>query len=77
MRERKKPGRISHCFHVMYGVMVPQSVKDAVELDTESGNMLWTDTVRKEVASLLALDCFEFHAQKTNQPWNINGPSWL
>ncbi len=45
-RKRKKPGRIAH----------------ALELDREAGNAFWADAIRKEVASLLALDCFEFHA---------------
>ncbi len=43
VRKWKKPGRISRPFHVMYGVVVPQSVKHALDLDTESGNLLWTD----------------------------------
>ena len=62
VRKRKKPGRISRPFQVKYGVVVPQSVKHALELDTESENTLWTDAIRKKLASLLALNCFEFHA---------------
>ncbi len=61
-RKRKKPGRISRPVEVKYGVPVPRNVAHALELDREAGNTFWADAIRKEVASLLALDCFEFHA---------------
>ena len=61
-RKRKKPGRISRPVDVKYGVPVPRNVAHALELDREAGNTFWADAIRKEVASLLALDCFEFHA---------------
>ena len=61
-KKRKKPGRISRPVEVKYGVTIPRSVKHALELDAEAGNTFWADAIRKEVDSLLALDCFSFHA---------------
>ena len=61
-RKRKKPGRTSRPIDVKYSVVVPRSVTHALELDAEAGNTFWGDAIRKEIASLLALDCFEFHA---------------
>ena len=61
-RKRKKPGRISRPLEVKYGVPIPRNVAHALELDAEAGNTFWADAIRKEVASLLALDCFSFHA---------------
>lgn len=59
--KRRKPGRISRPVQMKYGVVVPQSVRHALELDKESGvDVVWTQAIRKEVASLLALNCFEF-----------------
>jgi Reverse transcriptase (RNA-dependent DNA polymerase) len=60
--KRKKPGRISRPLEVKYGVPIPRSVKHAYELDKEAGNTFWADAIRKEIDSLLALDCFAFHA---------------
>ena len=60
-RKRKKPGRLSRPLEVKYGVPIPRNVQHALELDREAGNTFWADAIRKEVASLLALDCFEFH----------------
>jgi hypothetical protein len=33
-----------------------------MELDTENGNTLWADAIKKEIDSLLWLGCFDFHA---------------
>jgi hypothetical protein len=62
MRKRKKQRRISRPIEVKYGVPIPRSVKHALELDADAGNMFWADTIRKEVDSVSALDCFSFHA---------------
>ncbi len=60
-RKRKKPGRISRPVLIKYGVTVPRSVRHAYELDRESGTTFWTDAIKKEIESLLALECFSFH----------------
>jgi hypothetical protein len=62
LRKKRKPGRISHPLQEKYGVEIPRSVKHALEFDAQAGNTLWTDAIKKEVASLLALDCFTFHS---------------
>jgi hypothetical protein len=65
VRKRKKPGRISSPLEVKYGVPIPRNVKHALELDAKAGNTFWSDAIRKEVESLLNLDCFSFHAPDT------------
>ena len=60
-RKRKKPGRLSRPVLTKYGVVVPQNVRQAYALDNESGTTFWTEAIKKEVESLLALDCFSFH----------------
>jgi hypothetical protein len=47
---------------VKYGVIIPCSAKHAMELDTENGNTLWADAIKKEIDSLLWLGCFDFRA---------------
>jgi hypothetical protein len=37
-------------------------VKHALQLDEESGTTFWMDAIKKEIDSLLALNCFEFHS---------------
>lgn len=61
-RKRRKPGRLSRPVQVKYGVVIPRnSVRHAHELDKEAGSTVWTDAIRKEIESLLALNCFTFH----------------
>ncbi len=61
-RKRKKPGRLSRGpVQMKYGVVVPQNVRHAYELDKESGTTFWADAIKKEIDSLLALECFSFH----------------
>ena len=61
-RKRKKPGRISGPVQEKYGVIVPQSVRHALQLDADAGNTFWMDAIKKEIDYLLALDCFSFHS---------------
>ena len=61
-RKRKKPGRLSRPVQEKYGVVIPRSVKHALQLDEESGTTFWMDAIKKEIDSLLALNCFEFHS---------------
>jgi hypothetical protein len=60
--KQKKPGQISQPVQVKYGVIIPCSVKHAIELDTENGNTLWADAIKKEIDSLSRLGCFDFRA---------------
>ena len=59
-KKRRKPGRNKRQRKVKYGVQVPTDVRDAYSLDTQNKNTFWADAIKKEIASLLALDCFEF-----------------
>ena len=60
-RKRKKPGRPSRPVQMKYGVVVPQNVRHAYELNRESGTTFGADAIKKEMASLQALDYFSFH----------------
>jgi hypothetical protein len=35
-----------------YGFRVPKTVKEAIEIDRENGNMLWQDAIKKEMAAV-------------------------
>ena len=39
------------------GVLVPNGVKEAVQLDDCDGNALWVETIAKEMDSLDILKC--------------------
>ena len=47
-----------------YGVAVPRSVKQALQLDKNNGNELWMNAIAKEISALLRLGCQE------NCNWN-------
>jgi hypothetical protein len=49
---------------VKYGVIIPHCVKHAMELDTETGNTLWADAIKKEIDS---------HGQTEGYQLPING----
>ncbi len=61
--KQMKPGWISSLvLQVKYSVIIPHSVKHVMELDTENGNTLWADAIKKEIDSFLWLRCFDFCA---------------
>ena len=43
-------------------MVIPRSVKHALQLDEESGTTFWMDAIKKEIDSLLDLNCFKFHS---------------
>ena len=45
-----------------YGVVIPRNVRHAYEADAAKGHTQWSNAIKKEIASLLALNCFSFHA---------------
>ena len=59
--KRKKPGRLSRPVQTKYGVTVPRNVSHAFELDEDDGGTCWADAIKKEVDSLLQLNCFDFY----------------
>jgi hypothetical protein len=43
-----------------YGIRVPKSIKEAIEIDRENGNTLWMDAVKLEMANVrIAFEEFE------------------
>ncbi len=43
-----------------YGIQVPRNVREALELDKLSGTTHWEEAIKKEVGTLVEMDCFEF-----------------
>lgn len=54
-----------------YGIEVPRNAKRALEIDKANENHVWRDSMKKEVDSLLELDCFNYE-EKGYDP----GPGW-
>jgi hypothetical protein len=67
--QNKKKRKYSPKPTFKYGVLVPQSVRQALEYDKENGNTLWYDAMEKEMSSLARLECFEFKPED-HQPSN-------
>ena len=44
-----------------YGVQVPRTVRQALELDEKRGDDLWAEAIKKEIRTLNDVECFEFH----------------
>ena len=44
---------------IKFGVAIPASAKDAIQLDKENGNSLWQDAMDKEVAQLMEYQTFK------------------
>ncbi|CAJ1951562.1 unnamed protein product [Cylindrotheca closterium] len=61
-RRAKKPGRNRRQVTIKFGVKVPMSVSQALEFDQENGNNKWQEAMKKEIAQLVALNFFTFHA---------------
>ena len=61
-KKKTKPGRTRRPRKVLYGVEVPNSVKEALEMDRVNGNTFWFDAIQKEIGTLLRLKCFTFHS---------------
>jgi len=47
---------------VKHGVEIPWNVSHGNELDALHGNTLWHNAIKKEISSLLDLNCFKLHA---------------
>ena len=60
-KKKSKPGRISRPLEEKFGVKIPRNINDAIELDRLNGDTAWMDAIKKEIGTLLELDCFTFH----------------
>jgi len=60
-KKRKKPGRLRRPMKVKYGIVLPNSISEAYEIDRKTNTTFWKDALEKEIKSLLMMDCFEFH----------------
>ena len=50
-----------------FGIRVPRTVKEALEIDHAEGNTMWKEAIDKEVGQLLDFDTFEA-LQKGEEP---------
>ena len=41
-----------------YGIRVPRKTKEAAQLDTENGNLLWTNAILKDLEALMSMKVF-------------------
>ena len=56
--KKKKSGFGQKVFK--FGIQVPRTVKEALQLDAKNGNTLWQDALEIEMSALEDMDCFEF-----------------
>ena len=64
--KKGKPGRNNHGKHCIvsrtkHGTLVPNDVKEAIQLDDDNGNTLWAEAIAKEMNGLDVLKCFQWH----------------
>ena len=59
--KKTKPGRIRRPLEIKYGIAIPRTVKQALQLDAESGTTYWKDAIEREIGSLVQMNCFTFH----------------
>ncbi|CAJ1962164.1 unnamed protein product, partial [Cylindrotheca closterium] len=62
VRRAKKKGRLRRPLPIRYGIPIPRTVKEALALDDDNGNHFWREAMEKEIASLIAMNCFDFHS---------------
>jgi len=46
------PVKLAHYATHKYGIRVPRSIKEAIEIDKENGNMLWIDAIKLEMKNV-------------------------
>ncbi|CAJ1948049.1 unnamed protein product [Cylindrotheca closterium] len=61
VRRAKKKGRLRRPLPIRYGIPILRTVKEALALDDDNGNHFWREAMEKEIASLIAMNCFDFH----------------
>ena len=44
-----------------FGILVPNTTRDALLMDTENKNTLWADSIVKEMTALNRLSCFKYY----------------
>ncbi|CAJ1939864.1 unnamed protein product [Cylindrotheca closterium] len=62
VRRAKKKGRLQRPLPIRCGIPIPRTVKEALALDDDNGNHFWRKAMEKEIASLIAMNCFDFHS---------------
>ncbi|CAJ1970505.1 unnamed protein product [Cylindrotheca closterium] len=62
VRRAKKKGRLWRPLPIWYGILIPRTVKEALALDDDNGNHFWHEAMEQEIASLIAMNCFDFHS---------------
>ena len=67
-RAEKSAAKTKHKAEFKYGIEIPRNWTDIVRIDLASGNTLWADAVKKEVAALIHHGCFHFVSSEAFKP---------
>ena len=54
-----------------FGIMIPNSVKEALIMDRQANNTLWTNAISKEMAALEKAKCFKYYPPNHKVPNNF------
>ena len=60
IRGKKKHKKPKPQTKLKYGIKIPRTVEEAIEIDRQNGNTLWQDAMKLEIDALLDLNCFTF-----------------
>ena len=44
-----------------FGILIPNTTRDVLLMDTENKKMLWADSILKEMTALNRLNCFKYY----------------
>ena len=59
----KKPGgndrRVPNNSGMKYGIRVPRNAKEATQFDKKNGNLIWTNSILKELEALMSVKLFK------------------
>lgn len=61
-KRKTSKGRNDRHIGMRYGVIVPRSTKEALEIDKITESNLWREAIEREISQLIDRGCFEFRA---------------
>jgi hypothetical protein len=61
-----------------FGVQIPKSLKEAIQIDKENGNCEWQDAIQKEIGKLFELCVFNVLKHSEKPPTGYQRiPTWM
>jgi hypothetical protein len=74
---KKRPGRNnrskSKSPELKYGVIVPRTVAEALQIDKDNSNRLWQEAIKKEVDALMSMQTFKILSSEESKSFNREG----